>query len=61
VTQEIMVSISPSGEVEVTVNGVSGPACTELTKAMEQALGTVKADRKTPDFFRTQEVHRVQR
>jgi len=60
-SQEIIVSISPSGEVKVTVNGVRGPACTDLTKAIEQALGSVKADRKTPEYFQRQEVHRAQR
>jgi hypothetical protein len=58
---DILVSISPNGEVEVTVNGVCGPACADLTKAIEQALGSVKADRKTPEYFQRQEAHRAQR
>lgn len=58
---DILVSISPSGEVEIKVNGVAGPSCTDLTKAIEQALGSVKTDRKTPEYFRRQEVHRAQR
>jgi hypothetical protein len=57
----ILVSISPTGEVEVTVNGVCGSACADLTKAIEEALGSVKADRKTAEYFQRQEVHRVQR
>lgn len=57
----IEVSISPSGEVEVKVSGCAGPACADLTKAIEQALGRVTADRKTAEYFRRQELKRVQR
>jgi hypothetical protein len=60
-SQEIIVSISPNGEVKVTVNGVCGPACADLTKAIEQALGSVTSDRKTPDYFKQREAHRAQR
>jgi len=58
---DILVSISPNGEVTVTVNGVCGSACADLTKAIEQALGSATSDRKTPDYFKQREAHRAQR
>jgi len=57
----IEVAISPAGEVAVTVAGCAGPSCAEVTKAIEQALGRVTADRKTPEYYRQQEVRHVQR
>lgn len=48
---EIHVTISPAGEVVVTVDGCAGPSCADLTKAIEQALGRVTADRKTPEYY----------
>jgi hypothetical protein len=57
----IEVAVSPSGAVEITVSGCTGPSCTDLTKAIERALGQVTRDRKTPDYYRQQEARRVQR
>ncbi|WP_447859641.1 DUF2997 domain-containing protein [Nitrospira calida] len=53
----IEIAISPEGEVEVKVAGCAGPACADLTKAIEQALGRVTADRKTPEYFRQETSH----
>jgi hypothetical protein len=57
----IEVTVSPSGAVEITVSGCAGPSCADLTKAMEQALGQVTQDRKTPEYYLRQEARRVQR
>ena len=37
--QEIRVSIDKDGKVQVEVNGVKGMGCTDITKALEEALG----------------------
>lgn len=37
--QEIEVIITPKGEVEIKVKGVTGMGCLELTRALEEALG----------------------
>lgn len=37
--QEIEVVIAPDGTVRVEVHGVNGPACLEVTKDLEAALG----------------------
>jgi hypothetical protein len=48
--EEIVVTISPSGDVTVTVNGATGSGCVAWTKALEEALGTVTTDRKTAEY-----------
>lgn len=40
-----------NGEAEISVSGVKGPACKELTAGLEAALGgTVISDRATPEM-----------
>ena len=50
-TPTIVVTISPRGEVTVAVEGVAGPACQEMTRPLEQTLGTTAEDRRTPEYF----------
>lgn len=57
----IEIVVSPSGETTVKVSGCAGPSCADLTKAIEQALGRVTADSKTPEYYHRQEVKREQR
>jgi hypothetical protein len=49
--EEIIVTISPTGDVQVTVEGVTGSGCAVLTKALQDALGTTTEDRKTAEYF----------
>lgn len=37
--QEIEVVITPKGEVEIKVKGITGMGCLDLTRALEEALG----------------------
>jgi hypothetical protein len=56
--QEIDVYIDKSGEVRVEVRGVKGPACLDITRQLEAALGGQIASREmTPE---AQEVHQAQ-
>lgn len=57
----IEVVVSSDGETTVRVSGCAGPSCADMTKAIEQALGKVTADRKTPEYYRRQEAKREQR
>lgn len=57
----IEIVIGPHGETEIAVSGCAGPACADLSKAIEQALGRVAGDRKTPEWYQRQEVRREQR
>lgn len=38
---ELQIVISPSGKVEIEVQGVQGSGCMELTRFLEEALGDV--------------------
>lgn len=48
---EIEVTISPAGEVTLETHGLRGEACLEETKALEAALGRVKARARTAEFW----------
>ena len=37
--KEILIEISPKGDVSFTVKGVKGKACLEETKFLEEAMG----------------------
>lgn len=47
---QVLVSISPTGEVTVEAQGVKGAGCHALTKAIEQSLGVVAADNLKPEY-----------
>ena len=49
----ILVTIGPTGEVTVTVEGVTGPGCQALTRPLEHALGVTREDTRTADYYRT--------
>ena len=44
--QEIQVIIEKDGQVRLEVCGVKGPACLDLTKDLEEALGGKVEDRQ---------------
>jgi hypothetical protein len=48
--EEIVVEISPQGEVKVSVKGVKGKSCKDLTKNLEAAFGAVTEVTKTGEF-----------
>ena len=48
--EEITVEISPSGDVKISVKGVKGKSCKELTKKLEEALGDVKESKTTREY-----------
>jgi hypothetical protein len=37
--EEIVITIGKDGKVEISVSGVKGMACLDLTRALEEALG----------------------
>ena len=54
--QEIEVIIEKNGQVRVEVRGVKGPACLDLTRSVEQALGGEVLDRQmTPEALEVQQ------
>ncbi len=44
--QEVELTIHPNGQVEISVRGMKGVACVEVTQALEQALGNRILERK---------------
>jgi hypothetical protein len=52
--QEIEITISPSGEVQLKVIGMAGKGCLEATKDLEDALGVVVAREKTSEFYQNE-------
>ena len=50
-TPTILVTIGPTGETTVSVQGAVGPSCQDLTRALEAALGATTHDAPTPDYY----------
>lgn len=57
--QQIEFVIRPDGSVEERVTGVTGPACEQVTEAIESALGEVTRREHTGDFFHEQDTGQV--
>lgn len=50
--QQIDIFIEKDGQVRLEVNGVKGPGCLDLTKALEQALGgEIESREMKPDAY----------
>ena len=49
--QEIDIQITPDGEGKLTVRGVAGAECLELTQALEAELGIVVERERTSEFY----------
>ena len=48
--QELEIVVDRDGRVQVPVKGVKGGACTDLTRALEAALGDVEERRLTAEY-----------
>lgn len=53
--QQIEFTIRPDGTVEEKVTGVGGPACEDVTRGIEQALGKVEDRERTSEYYRSTE------
>lgn len=54
--QTIRVTIDKQGNPTVAVEGCAGPACQQLTEALEQALGKPSTQKLTEEFYEVGEV-----
>jgi Protein of unknown function (DUF2997) len=52
----IEVTVSPKGEVTVQTKGYAGGSCLQSSKFLEDSLRVVSNDKKTSEFFSTEEV-----
>ena len=57
--EEIIVTITPDGRATVTVKGVGGPRCEELTAELEQALGVVWGRQHTAEYYQMRQERRA--
>jgi len=48
---KLTIVVSPTGEVETKVDGVKGAKCTDITKALEKALGKTVSSKKTGEYY----------
>ena len=49
---EIIMSFNEKGDATIEVDGVEGTACTEITSALEEAIGMTEAQRlEKPEFL----------
>jgi hypothetical protein len=51
----IEVIVSPKGETTIKTRGYAGADCVAASKFMEAALGVVASERRTAEFFHTEE------
>ncbi|MBA4019172.1 MAG: hypothetical protein C0483_18555 [Pirellula sp.] len=49
--KKIEVTVSPTGETSIKTTGFVGKSCTDATKELELALGTVTADVKSGEYY----------
>jgi len=57
--KKVRVIVDPrTGEMKIEVNGVSGGGCRDLTRGLEERVGTVKSREDTPEAFETETIER---
>ena len=49
--QELEIVISPSGDIQISVNGMKGSKCVDLTKSLEEALGHAVQRTLKPEYY----------
>ena len=47
----IKITIDKLGKTKIEVDGVKGQSCEEITKGIEQALGTVTSRKQTGEYY----------
>ena len=52
---KIEITISPKGDSTVETKGFSGNQCREVSKFIEEALGTQAAERMTTEFYQAEQ------
>jgi len=54
-SQQIEFIIRPDGTVEEKITGVNGPECEDITRTIEDALGTVVNRERTSAYYNQSE------
>lgn len=50
---EVTITVQPSAEVEVDVDGVKGASCSDIVGSITKALGVKTANKKKPEYYQT--------
>jgi Protein of unknown function (DUF2997) len=53
------VEITPAGEITITVKGIRGRKCTDLTRQLERALGKTTGSKATPEMYQQETASHV--
>lgn len=48
--EQVTIKVDSEGNATIGVTGHAGPGCQDLTKALEDAMGTVRSDDRTPEY-----------
>ena len=54
--ERVVVTISPTGKVQVEADGVVGSGCEALTQSMQDGLGETVESQKKPEYYAQQAV-----
>lgn len=57
----ITLIVDNKGGIKISVDGVKGQACKDVTKSLEKALGTVQDDQKTSEFYQQPQANNQQK
>ena len=52
--ERIDVWISPEGAITLDAVGYTGSSCEEVTRFLEESLGTIRRKQRTRDYYRRQ-------
>jgi hypothetical protein len=56
--EEIVLTIAPDGSMQLSVAGICGPQCQDLTDPIEKALGVVTSSVPTDEFYQKLQVEK---
>lgn len=51
--QEVFLDFNEEDEAVISVKGVAGKSCKDITRELENALGAVKDEKLTEDYHKT--------
>lgn len=53
---EVIIRISPSGNINLEVEGVKGNGCLSLTQGLEAGLGQIQSKIEKPEMYQMEEL-----
>jgi len=53
--RDIIITIGPDGNIQLTVEGVAGSDCVDFTRFLEEELGDVTDREFTSDYYKAEE------